>query len=576
MNPFIGHRLLFTPLSPVHIGTGESYEPTHYVIDDGVLHEFDTGSAMAALTAADRKTLLEIGNRKPDAGMIQAVQRFFFERRQVLMAHAVSRVAVLPGVAGLYASRVGQIANHESNGGKVLNKLEIDRTAFNPVTRLPVLFGSSLKGAMRTALLDGINRGQKTQERKGFHDFQKVVLKYQNEQGKLAMDLDPLRLVQVADAPWGGEPGLPAAQIHLAVNRKKAAVKDEKGNLRKSRADTLYQILECLPAWRYRAFSGQLNLQTVEGLAEKNRQGQRQLPAPHLRFDARQIATACNTFYRPILEQENDLLRGRGYLDAAWDRDLQQLLTQAKSKMDRGEVFLLRVGKHSGAESVTLNGNGVRQIKIMEGKGPDGKNRSSTAATPKTLWLAANDQDQTSGLIPFGWLLVEIHPIQTDVPDWPELQNTCSPHLASAHALAAKLHAKEGEIEHLRKETEERRQQEDAVARQKAEKAAQEAQDLAQHQARLEALSGNLRQVEAFKKGCSDRVEQLRGKLDKPFGPFYQRAKQLTEAARGDDWTGQERLAAAQAIGEWLPKIEPIKPKTLEEKLALATLRGTP
>ncbi|HNQ03686.1 MAG TPA: hypothetical protein PKH69_03660 [Thiobacillaceae bacterium] len=105
MNPFASYRLLITPLSPIHIGIGESYEPTNYVIDNGVLHEFDTGAAMAALSDADRKTLLEIGNRRPDKTMIEALQRYFYERRLPLMAMAQGSVppsgvrAEVPGVA---------------------------------------------------------------------------------------------------------------------------------------------------------------------------------------------------------------------------------------------------------------------------------------------------------------------------------------------------------------------------------------------------------------------------------------------------------------------------------------------
>ncbi len=35
------YKLKLTALTPIHIGTGESYEPTNYVIDGGFLYEFD-------------------------------------------------------------------------------------------------------------------------------------------------------------------------------------------------------------------------------------------------------------------------------------------------------------------------------------------------------------------------------------------------------------------------------------------------------------------------------------------------------------------------------------------------------
>ncbi len=364
MNPFTSYRMLITPLSPVHVGTGESYEPTNYVIEDGVLHEFDTGAVMAALSESDRKALLEIGNRRPDAGMIEALQRFFHERREPLMGHAIQRIPVLPGVASLYEKRVGQTANREADGKKVVNRLEIDRTSFNPVTRLPVLFGSSLKGAMRTALLDGVNGGaalgkvedRRTGKRRDENNQELQNRLFQYRAGKF--ELDPMRLVQLSDAAWSGEPGLPAAQVHLAVNRKKVEAKDQQGSVRKSQAEAkeLYQILECTAGWRYRAFSGQFNLQGMDGVVEKDRSGNRQIPVAPLRFEAAQVARACNAFYRPILEAECRLLHQRGLLDVSWYKAIQQFLASAQPRLERGDAFLLRVGRHSGAESVTLNG----------------------------------------------------------------------------------------------------------------------------------------------------------------------------------------------------------------------------
>lgn len=44
------YRLAITPLSPIHIGCGEDYVPTNYVIDDtrGFLYAFNPGEAYLA------------------------------------------------------------------------------------------------------------------------------------------------------------------------------------------------------------------------------------------------------------------------------------------------------------------------------------------------------------------------------------------------------------------------------------------------------------------------------------------------------------------------------------------------
>ena len=45
--PFLQrHHLYLTPLSPLHLGTGEDYQPTEYVISDGILYVFDPAQAI--------------------------------------------------------------------------------------------------------------------------------------------------------------------------------------------------------------------------------------------------------------------------------------------------------------------------------------------------------------------------------------------------------------------------------------------------------------------------------------------------------------------------------------------------
>lgn len=531
MSAIVSYRMLITPLSPVHIGTGESYEPTNYVIEDGVLHEFDTGSVIDALSSGDRKALLEIGNRRPDSAMILAARKFFFDRRELLMPWAIQRIPVAGYVSDLYKERIARAAQVDKSGAKVLNELAIDRTGYNPATRLPVLFGSSLKGAIRTALLDKANSGKPATEKKGLHEFQGRIFKYLNDHGKPVLELDPMRLVQLSDAVWQGEPGLPAVQVHLAVNRKKLEVKDKQGKVRKSQAETkeLYQVLECVSGWRYRAFAGQINLQSVPDVDSHDKKGQRRLPAADLHFAIAQIARACNDFYKRSLESENSLMRGRGYLDQSWDKAVQQLLATARDKMERGQAFIVRVGRHSGAESVTLNG--VRSIKIMEGKGPDGRNRSSNASAAKTLWLAADSKDQSSGLLPFGWILVDLHPIDTPAPEWRELEDACEPGLATARNLAKKLAEQKDRLEEAKALGEMRKREEEKKARLAAESEARRQREKADRQARLAAMTAEARAISELHEWFE---QDTQAKNLKPGGRVINRLNELFRQA--DSW----------------------------------------
>jgi len=516
MNPFASYRLHFTPLSPIHIGTGESYEPTNYIIEDGALHEFDTGAAMGALSGKDREELLKIASGTPNASMLKAVQRFFFVRRDALKPWAVNRIPVLPGVAEFYASRVGQATQWKGDGKDEINKLAIQRLAHNTITHKPVLFGSSLKGAMRTALLDKLNNRTPLSERdtelfrlEGLPDYerkkrernQSAVFKRLNERlFEGSFELDPLRFLQFSDALWQAEDNLSSVEVCFAVDRKKQPL-DKQGNCHMSTAEKkgLYHTLECVPGWRYRGFSGQLNIQRVNGAPDIGRNGQRQLPAANLRFDVVQIAETCNAFYWPILLTECETLRQCGFLDPAWDESMQKLFTVARSKLDQNQAFLLRVGRHSGAESVTLDG--VRNIKILlEKDKATGKQKYTYESKTRTLWLAANDKDQRTGLLPFGWLLVEIEPWEQPARDWPELAALCAPHLAAARAFAAKLESQREAMAKTRAAAEAQRRSETEAARQRAEQAAEEARQEAEWLAALATMSEEAKRVEQFRK----------------------------------------------------------------------------
>ena len=65
------HRLHLTPLSPLHIGCGEDFEPTNYVIDDGLLYGFDP--SRATLNDLQRRQLTDVARR----GSLSGIQRFF-------------------------------------------------------------------------------------------------------------------------------------------------------------------------------------------------------------------------------------------------------------------------------------------------------------------------------------------------------------------------------------------------------------------------------------------------------------------------------------------------------------------
>ncbi|MGD0959524.1 MAG: RAMP superfamily CRISPR-associated protein [Methylomonas sp.] len=554
--------LSYTPISPIHIGTGDNYDPTNYFIDEGALYEFDTGGALAAFKESDREELYKTVNGKPNAEMLNSVQKFFYDRREVLKPWAINEIPVLDGVARLYADRIGKPAQRENGGSQVINKLEIDRTAYNPLTRQPVLFGSSIKGAVRTAILSHENkqrplsrrdadlfkvenlsqpdRKQKEREQKSvFPKLNHELFKF--SAGKF--ELDPMRLVQFGDAAWSSQDELPFSQILVTVNRKKALNRDKNGNEIYSQAEkneNLCKLLECIPAWRYRAFSGQLNLQNVAKIKHSDR-----LPNADLLFSMEEIAHMCSDFYLPILQAEMEVMRARGFLDQHWHSNIEALLDSMADKFARRQVFLLRVGRHSGAESMTIDG--VRHIKIMKGN-PEYQPQA------KTLWLAASDPKQRKDLLPFGWLLAEIHPGQT-MHESQDLAELCANQQGLAKIWAKKQAEKRTQLAAKRAAAEIQRREEKILRQQHLEQeqiAEQERIAIQQaEQARIASLTPEQLQIEALRRQLE--LKQISNVREQIGGPLYGDLRNLIQKAAG--WPAdakRELLAVAQEVLQYI------------------------
>ena len=65
------HKVYLTPLSPIHIGCGEDFEPTNYVIDGTTLFNFEPSQLV--LNEREKTELVNAINRLD----LLAIQRFF-------------------------------------------------------------------------------------------------------------------------------------------------------------------------------------------------------------------------------------------------------------------------------------------------------------------------------------------------------------------------------------------------------------------------------------------------------------------------------------------------------------------
>jgi CRISPR-associated protein Cmr6 len=108
------------------------------------------------------------------------------------------------------------------------------------------------------------------------------------------------------------------------------------------------------------------------------------------------------------------------------------------------------------------------------------------------------------------------------------------------------------------------------------EKAIEEAREQKERQtlaAERAALSPNLCRIEDFKAAFDDRAKQLPDRRDNPNTKYHDMARALAREAA--DWNNkEEKLAAADAIEEWLPRVVRVDMKDERKKLKLAALRG--
>lgn len=518
-------RLALTPLTPIHIGCGEDFEPTNYVIDDGVLFHFDP--ARVPLADSDRNALISaVGKRGDEA--IRELQRFFHTRKDAYAVAAHCVVGVAAGVSEQYARRIGSVAQHESGGRRVANQLEIERCAHHPHNGTPYIPGSSIKGAIRTAWLDQLNDGRsKLPDERSAQDIEKRLLN-----SRAGFHADPFRLVRIGDAAG---PEL-QSRVVFSTNHKKRLVHDRDGRVVLARGPSTRR--EVIEPGQFRALSTELSLHALPGVRANDR-----VPGEAERIsDFSTLALACNRYYLKRLDALLELLDARRFAAPDWIEHTRKLFSHLRPRLQAGELMLLRVGRHSGAESVTLDG--IRSIRIMTGRNQPPEWSPEGA---KTVWLAAEREDDRSGMLPFGWLLAEL----ADTPPDPSVEGWCADQprtdLAAIRArLADARHRATEEAERLRRIAAERQAHELAEAARHAER-----------EAALASMRAEGKLIAEFVEACEARQRSNRKAPCNPGAGIYGRASALAKVALADGggWSPDDRVALAQALSEWLPRV---------------------
>jgi CRISPR-associated protein Csm5 len=396
------YKLKLTTISPIHIGDGDMYDPTNYFIKDGYLHYFDSTVLISKLNQEQRKSLIEILSRPNSYQQLQ-----LFYRREDIRAIAsnstIYKVEVSKDIEENYENSLGKIKHTESKGNEVFNSLSINSTI--KTSNIPYIPGSSFKGALKTAFFskeaenksftqvsDEFKKYDKNAREKIFKEY-KFVTKYFGE-----FEEDPFSKIKISDFT----PKEPKLQIKWAVNKKKKSDTTENDNTA-VRFEFIASDNEFVSEL---VIMELLKDSELEEINKNIRDKRKLLKQPSKKYIKDEIIKIANSFYIPKFEQEKSWAESKSnqLVSGAFFQRAKPFIE--KAKQNRG--FLVRVGRHSGAVSMTIDSHRKIFIPQMK-KDKDGNNLSlkqKHVNEPFTYWLESdNNSVQSTEFI--GWVYCE-------------------------------------------------------------------------------------------------------------------------------------------------------------------------
>ncbi len=370
-------------ISPIHIGCDEIYEPTGFVLDENARQMIllDPLSFISQLEDADKVEFSRICARGTVDSILELynfMQGKTAEGRMVDVCHDF-----LDHYKQTLSIPLKNIRKIQQN----LNNFAIPRTAFRSVDQRPYIPGSSIKGALRTAYLNLIEHEKELSKKRKERNAKILEQRLMEYSG---IPTDPFRMVKVSDFMPVGDT---RTRIVYGVNEKKKPTdRDARG------LPLIFEVV--LP--------GSVFLGTIA--VDSPLQGS-SINKP---VSIEKLLNDSTLFYTKEKRREDRELANIGIGNNSSSTRVQ----------DKRNSFLIRIGRHSGAESVTIDGH--REIFIM---GKRGEKKYLNHAT--TLWLAseARNPDTRKDLQPFGWVQLDkltkesLTEFQTREGDWQEKQD---------------------------------------------------------------------------------------------------------------------------------------------------------
>ncbi len=369
---FEKHRINLHLLTPLHVGTGHELDPFSYVIEDNRLHFIDLIKWMDAFQ--DKNTL----NKMMESDNFAAV-RTFIARHISAKDFGIASISI--DCQNLLDTYKRAIDNQDPR-----NQVLISPTIRNDVNKETYIPGSSIKGAIRTAVANrfvdvaGVSSNDERRFR-GNPDYNEKIFGRINQ--------DPMKWLKLPDVPLGPDATVIIEGREHSLNSEKSLTPKGFYEVVRGFSQTQSPVIKSLS----------LSLAPFDIHREK--------------IDVTFIINSLYRFYVPKYIDESNK-----FYTTEEVKNILEPINQQINEMKTNEA-LIRVGHFSHVECVTLDK--VRKPRTRRGK--DGK--PLPWGTTRTL---------ANGLHPFGWAKVEFCDVRAE--DRRPLQWVRDPESGSKSAFA--------------------------------------------------------------------------------------------------------------------------------------------
>lgn len=302
------YTLKLTALTPIHIGSGDVYQPTNFVIDEGYLFEFEEGALYRQLPESAKREFNTIVSLPSSNGyeLFEKIHAFIVTHKHYAKEISFNKVRVSEALEAHYRKSVSSAVQQEGKGNRkqsVFTKFEIKKTQRLVNSGAVYLPGSSIKGAISTA-------------------YQEYIYSQKGQNGlEQSFDIrgDKLfRNLSISDA----EPLKCDSQIGYAINQERFETEND------AQVSNIIEVNS----------SGNEYIVSLTLKELKNDNGH----AISEKITKDKIIEACNKHYQIIHDEKESPL------------SLKE------------NQFLLCIGKHSGARAVTIEGARKILVKLAQ------------------------------------------------------------------------------------------------------------------------------------------------------------------------------------------------------------------